>query len=187
MNRIRLSFPSPSKSLLRFILLLKVGIVIALLVAGFNLSGCTRQNLVLVGTPLEWKDAEGIPQETLYSFIQQSTSLSLEQQKTVPVQIAYLHGKEELFFLNFSQASELCGELGCLIVAFQANRPHSLAWSTYLSPNLPKSIPLIAQTGTQSVRSLIVNQLEGNQIRQMLYAWNGSEYHLEKSIKVNGY
>jgi hypothetical protein len=174
---------SPPRSWLRFMLLLKVTITLALLIAELNLSSCTRQNLVLVGTPLKWEDAARIvPPELIHTVIQQTTSLSLEQQKVAPIKAARLGGKEDIVFLNFSQIPELCGELGCLIVAYYADRPHSPVWNSYVSPNLPRQIPLLAQTDDQTVPSLIVNQLKRAQIRQMLYTWGGSEYQLEKSI-----
>ena len=118
----------------------------------------------------------------LQTVIQQTTSLSPAHQQSIPIQVARLQGKEEVIFLSFSQVPELCGELGCLIVAYFANRPHSLVWSTYLSPNLPKATPLLAQFDHRSVPSFIVNQLKGLQIRQMLYTWHGTEFQLEKSV-----
>jgi hypothetical protein len=183
MNRNQNSLPSPPKSWLQSLLLLKVAIAIALLITGLSLSSCTRQNLVLVGTPLEWKDAAKIvPQDVIATVIQQTTSLSPAQQQAVPIQVAHLHGKETVVFLNFSQVPELCGELGCLVIAHFANRPQSPVWSTYVSPNLPKAVPLLAQFDRQSIPSLVVNQLEEAQIRQMLYTWHDSGYQLEKSL-----
>jgi hypothetical protein len=183
MNRNQNSLPFPPKSWLRSLLLVKVAIAIALLITGLSLSSCTRQNLILVGTPLEWKDASTIvPQDKIVAVIQQTTLLTPAQQQAAPIQAARLQGKEDIIFLNFSQVPDLCGKLGCLIVAYFANRPHPSVWSTYVSPNLPKGVSLLAQVDHQSVPSLIVNQLEGTQIRQMLYTWHGSNYQLEKSL-----
>jgi hypothetical protein len=57
-----------------------------------------------------------------------------------------------------------------------------LVWSSYLSPNLPKQVPLLAQYEEKEMPSFIVNQVEGNQIRQVIYGWDGNQYNPEQSI-----
>ncbi len=102
MNRIRHALPYPSKLWLQLLWLLKVGITVALLIAGLGLSSCAKQNLALTGTPLQWQDAaKWIPQAEIQSVIQQVAFTPLIQQQSISVQAARLQGKQEIVFLNF--------------------------------------------------------------------------------------
>jgi hypothetical protein len=163
----------------KFLLLFKVGIAIAILITMLGFSGCTKPNLALAGKPLKWKNAtDVVSPEVIASILQQSTSISGDQWASVPIQATKMHGQNAIVFLSFPQ---ICGQLGCLGVAFPEQNPHPI-WNAYWNPNLPKGIPVIAQHNQQDIPAFVVNQLNGQQIQQILYAWDGNQYHPEQIL-----
>jgi hypothetical protein len=177
--------PPVPKFWVRFALLFRVGVAIALLITTLGLTGCTGKALVLTGKPLNWSEALKIaPQEVVQTAIQQITSTLPDQQGQLPVLATEMESQQgRIIFLNFSQSPKLCGQLGCLFAAYlEQNIQYRLVWSSYLSPNLPKQVPLLAQYEEKEMPSFIVNQVEGNQIRQVIYGWDGNQYNPEQSI-----
>ena len=182
MNQIQYKLTAPPKSWLKLMLRLKVAIAVAILITTLGLSGCTKPNLTIVGTPFQWQDAEKVmPQEMLQSIVQQVTSTLSFSKSSIPIQTARLQGKQEVVFLNFARFPELCGDLGCLVVAYLAQNDQSPIWNIYAAPNLPKHVPLLAQFDARSMPSFVVNQLDGTRIRQILYTWDGSTYQPERN------
>ena len=53
-------------------------------------------------------------------------------------------------------------------------------FAAYLKPQLPPKVSLIAPTETiqNGLPTLKVNQLEGRQIRQLMFAFNGADYNV---------
>lgn len=178
-------FPPVPKFWVRFTLLFRVGVAIALLVTTLGLTSCTSKALALTGKPLNWSEAQKIAsQEVIQSAIQQVTSTPSDQQAQLPVLATEMKGKQgRVIFFNFSQFPKLCGQLGCLFAAYlEQHTQYRLVWSSYLSPNLPKQVPLLAQDGKKEMPSFIVNQIEGNQIRQVVYGWDGNQYVPEQTV-----
>jgi len=181
-------FPPVPKFWIRFTLLFRVGVAIALLITTLGLTGCTGKALALNGKPLNWSEAQRIvPQEVIQSAIQQVTSTPSDQQAQLPVLATEMKGKQgRVIFLNFSQSPKLCGQLGCLFTAYlEQHTQYRLIWSSYLFPNVPKQVPLLAQYEEKEMPSFIVNQVEGNQIRQVVYGWDGDQYTLEQTVLNN--
>jgi hypothetical protein len=179
------SFPSIPKFWVRFALLFRIGVAIALLITTLGLAGCTARALSLTGKPLHWFEAQKVaPQGVIQTAIQQATSTPLDQQARLPVLATEIKGKQgQIIFFNFSQSPKLCGQLGCLFAAYlEQNTQYRLVWSRYLSPRVPKQVPLLVQYGEEDIPSFIVNQVEGNQLRQVVYGWDGNQYNPEQSI-----
>ncbi|MGG6269028.1 hypothetical protein ACQ4M3_34345 [Leptolyngbya sp. AN03gr2] len=163
----------------KFLLLFKVGVAIAILITMLGFSGCTNPKLALTGKPLEWKNAtEVVSPEVIQSILQQTTSIPANQWASVPVRATKMHGQHSIVLLSFPQ---ICGQLGCLSVAFPEQNPHPI-WNAYWNPNLPKGIPAILQHNQQDIPAFVLNQLNGQQIQQILYAWDGSQYHPERIL-----
>lgn len=181
-------FPPVPKFWIRFTLLFRVGVAIALLITTLGLAGCTGKVLALTGKPLNWTEAQKVvPEEVVQTAIQQTTSTPPNQQKQLPVLATEMKGKQgRVIFFNFSQSLKLCGQLGCLFTAyFEQHTQYRLVWSSYLSPNVPKQVPLLAQYEEKEMPSFIVNQVEGNQIRQAVYGWDGNQYVVEQTVLNN--
>jgi hypothetical protein len=172
----------------RFALFIRVGIALALLMTNLGLTGCTGQPLVLTGQPLTWSKADKIiSPAVLHDVIQQTTSTPLLHHAQLPVLVARMNSDlGPIVVFNFSQSPQLCGQLGCLFTAYlRQDGQNRFLWSHYLSPAVPQQVPLLAQYGKQAMPSFLVNQVEGNQIRQNLYAWDGNQYQLEQSVLNN--
>ena len=181
-------FPPVPKIWVRFALLFRVGIAIALLMTTLGLTGCAGRALALTGKPLQWSEAHKIvPQAMVQIAIQQLTSTPSDQQAQLPVQATAMEAQQgRIIFFNFSQAPKLCGRLGCLFAAYlQQDTQDQAVWSSYLSPNVPKQVPLLAQYGEEAMPSFLINQVEGHQIRQVVYGWDGHQYHPEQTVLNN--
>jgi hypothetical protein len=177
--------PPVPKFWVRLALLFRVGVAIALLITTLGLAGCTGKALALTGKPLNWSEAPKIvPQDVVQTAVQQITSTPPDQQLQLSVLATEMKGKQgRVIFLNFSQSPKLCGQLGCLFAAYLEQHTHyRLVWSRYLSPSVPKHVPLLARYGEEDMPSFIVNQVEGNQIRQVVYGWDGSQYTPEQTV-----
>lgn len=170
------------KSLLLFkvgIALASLHVVCAILITMLGLSGCTKPNLALTGKPLEWENAaDVVSPEVIQSMLQQTTSIPANQWASVPVRATKMHGQDSIVLLSFPQ---ICGQLGCLSVAFPERSLHPI-WNAYWNPNLPRGIPAVVQHNQQDIPAFVVNQLNGQQIQQILYAWDGSQYHPEQIL-----
>lgn len=181
-------FPSVPKFWVRFALLFRVGIAMALLMTTLGLTGCAGRALALTGKPLHWSEAHKIaPQAMVQTAIQQLTSTPSDQQAQLPLQATAMEGQQgRIIFFNFSQAPKLCGQLGCLFAAYlQQDTQDQVVWSSYLSPNVPKQVPLLAQYGEEAMPSFLINQVEGHQIRQVVYGWDGHQYQPEQTVLNN--
>ena len=181
-------FPPVPKFWVRFALLFRIGIAIVLLMTTLGLTGCAGRALALTGKPLRWSEAHKIvPQAIVQIAIQQLTSTPSDQQAQLPVQATAMEAQQgRIIFFNFSQAPKLCGQLGCLFAAYlQQDTQYQAVWSSYLSPNVPKQVPLLAQYGEEAMPSFLINQVEGHQIRQVVYGWDGHQYHPEQTVLNN--
>jgi hypothetical protein len=181
-------FPPIPKFWIRFTLLFRVGVAIALLITTLGLSGCTGKALALTGRPLSWTEAQRVvPQDVVQTAVQQITSTPPDQQAQLPVLATQMESKQgRIIFFNFSQSPQLCGQLGCLFAAYlEQHTQYRLVWSSYLSPNLPKQVPLLAQYEEKGMPSFIANQVEGNQLRQVVYGWDGNQYNPEQTVLHN--
>jgi hypothetical protein len=173
---------------IRFTLLFRVGVAIALLITTLGLTGCTGKALALTGKPLNWSEAQRVvPQEVVQTAVQQITSTPPDQQVQLPVLATEMESKQgRIIFLNFSQSPKLCGQLGCLFAAYlEQHTQYRLVWSSYLFPNVPKQVPLLAQYGEKEMPSFIANQVEGNQLRQVVYGWDGNQYAADQTVLNN--
>lgn len=181
-------FPPVPKFWVRFALLFRVGIAIALLITTLGLTGCTSRALALTGNPLNWAEAQKVASPAvIQAAIQQTTSTPPDQQEPLPLLATEMKVKQgRVIFFNFSQSPKLCGQLGCLFVAYlEQDNQSRLVWSSYLSPNIPEQVSLLAQYGEKDIPSFIVNQVEGNQIRQVVYGWDGNQYNPEQTVLNN--
>jgi hypothetical protein len=179
--------PPVPKFWVRFALLFRVGVAIALLITTLGLAGCTGKALALTGKRLEWSEAQKVaPLAVIQTAIRQTTSTPLNQQTQLPVLATEMKAKEgRVIFFNFSQSPKLCGRLGCLFTTYlEQNAQYRLVWSAYLSPNLPTQVSLLAQYGEKDMPSFIVNQVEGAQIRQVVYDWDGNQYNPEQTLLI---
>lgn len=104
--------PPVPKLWVRFALLFRVGIAIALLITTLALAGCTSKALALAGKPLAWAEAQKVaPPAVVQTAIQQTTSTPSKQQSQLPVLATEMKSKQgRVIFLNFSHSPQLCGQ-----------------------------------------------------------------------------
>lgn len=74
----------------------------------------------------------------------------------------------------------LCGALGCQFFGYlsTAKDRYQRVLSEYFKPQLPPKVSLIepSQTVQNGLPILKINQLEGKQVKQMIFAFNGKTY-----------
>lgn len=84
-----------------------------------------------------------------------------------------------------AHANPLCGALGCQFLGYipVGNNHYQRVLTAYFKPQLPPHIALIEPTPSihNGLPTLKINQLEGKQIRQLTFAFNGKVYSTVES------
>jgi hypothetical protein len=121
--------------------------------------------------------------KTLEQIIQQNTELDPTQAATNVLAWTQSGRLGKLVLLDYNN-SGVCGAAGCLYTGYLVakNKQLSLVFSSYLNPNLPQGKPLF-QVGDRNadLPCLQVMQVDSDQLRQMLFCFNGQNYQLASS------
>ncbi len=134
---------------------------------------------------LSWQKALSVvPVKSLEQIIQQNTELDPTQAATNVLAWTQERRLGKLVLLDYNN-SGVCGAAGCLYTGYLIgkNEQLSLVFSSYLNPNLPQGKPLF-QVGdllNADLPCLQVIQVDGEQLRQMLFCFNGQNYQLASS------
>lgn len=80
------------------------------------------------------------------------------------------------------QENPLCGALGCKFLGYisTAKNRYQQVLDHYLKPQLPPKVSLIEPSSTirNGLPTLKINQLNGKQIKQLTFAFNGKGYEI---------
>lgn len=134
-----------------------------------------------------------VPVETVQAVVTENSELN-PQEATSNVLAWTVDGQAgKLVVFNFNNLG-VCGNKGCLYVAYLIRKDATpiRVFSSYLNPNLPrnKSLVQVADDPTKSsgLPCLQLQQPSGDNIRQLIFCFNGREYQLAKSslIEVRG-
>lgn len=151
--------------------------------------GCTTNAVTI-----PWSVAtKVVPVETVQAVITENSELNPQEAASNVLALAVDGQAGKLVVFNFNNPG-LCGNEGCLYVAYLIGKDATpvRVFSSYLSPNLPrnKSLLQVADEPTKSsgLPCLQVQQPSADDIRQLLFCFNGREYQLAKSslIEVRG-
>ncbi|MCL1474874.1 hypothetical protein [Argonema antarcticum] len=134
-----------------------------------------------------------VPVQTVQLVVTENSELN--PQSDAPNVLAWtVDGKAgRLVVFNFNNPG-VCSNKGCLYVAYLIRKDTSpvRVFSSYLNPNLPRNRLLLQvaddPTKTSGLPCLQVQQPSGDNIRQLVFCFNGREYQLAKSslIEVRG-
>ena len=164
----------------------RFGVVLFLLLSVLlGTTGCSTSAAMT-----SWSAATSIvPTETVQAVVAENSELN-PQEVASNVLAWTIDGQAgRLVVFNFNNPG-VCGTEGCLYSAYlvRKNTPLVRVFSSYLNPSLPPNIPLFKVADEPSKNSglpcLQVPQLSGNDIRQLLFCFNGREYQLAKSSGV---
>lgn len=131
---------------------------------------------------VSWHKALSVfPVKSLEQIIQQNTELDPSQTATNVLAWTQSGRLGKLVLLDYNN-SGVCGAAGCLYTGYLVgkNKQLSQVFSSYLNPNLPQGKPLF-QVGdllNADLPCLQVMQVDGDQLRQMLFCFNGQNYRL---------
>ncbi|MDF5724721.1 MAG: hypothetical protein PUP91_30510 [Rhizonema sp. PD37] len=134
---------------------------------------------------LSWQKALSVVSvKSLEQIIQQNTELDPTQAATNVLAWTQEGRLGKLVLLDYNN-SGVCGAAGCLYTGYLIGKNEQLSqvFSSYLNPNLPQGKPLF-QVGdllNADLPCLQVMQVEGDQLRQMLFCFNGQNYQLASS------
>lgn len=134
-----------------------------------------------------------VPVETVQAVITENSELN--PQSAVSNVLAWTVDGQvgKLVVFSFNNPG-VCGNEGCLYVAYLIRKDATpvRVFSSYLNPNLPRN-KLLLQVADDPTKSsgllcLQVQQPLGDNIRQLVFCFNGREYQLAKSslIEVRG-
>lgn len=134
-----------------------------------------------------------VPLETVQAIITQNSELNPQSVASNVLAWAVDGQAGKLVVFNFNNPG-VCGNKGCLYVAYLIKKDATpvRVFSSYLNPNLPrnKSLLQVVEDPTKSsgLPCLQVQQPSGDNIRQLVFCFNGREYQLAKSslIEVRG-
>lgn len=134
-----------------------------------------------------------VPVETVQAVVTENSELN-PQEAASNVLVWAVDGQAgKLVVFNFNNPG-VCGNEGCLYVAYliKKDATHVRVFSSYLNPNLPRNKSLLQVADdpikTSGLPCLQVQQPSGDDIRQLIFCFNGREYQLAKSslIEVRG-
>lgn len=164
----------------------RFGVVLFLLLSVLlGTGGCSTN-----AATIPWSAAtKVVPAETVEAVVAENSELN--RQEAVLKVLAWTVNRQadKLAVFNFNNPG-VCGNQGCLYAAYliRKHTPLVRVFSSYLNPNLPPNRPLF-QVADEPARisglpCLQVQQPSGNDIRQLLFCFNGREYQLAKSSLI---
>lgn len=134
-----------------------------------------------------------VPAETVRAVVTENSELNPQEAASNVLAWTVDGQAGKLVVFNFNNPG-VCGNKGCLYVAYLIKKDATpvRVFSSYLNPNLPRN-KLLLQVSDDPTKSsdlpcLQVQQPSGNDIRQLIFCFNGREYQLAKSslIEVRG-
>ncbi|OKH36188.1 hypothetical protein NIES2119_17900 [[Phormidium ambiguum] IAM M-71] len=134
-----------------------------------------------------------VPVETVQAVVTENSELNPQEAASNILAWTVDGQAGKLVIFNFNNPG-VCGKKGCLYVAYLIRKDATAVrvFSSYLNPNLPpnKSLLQVADDPTKSsgLPCLQVQQPSGDNIKQLVFCFNGREYQLAKSslIEVRG-
>ena len=134
---------------------------------------------------VSWKKASSVVSvKTLEQIIQQNTELDPTQATANVLAWTQEGNTGKLVVLDYNN-SGVCGVAGCLYTGYLVgkNKQLSQVFSSYLNPRLPQHQPLfqVGDRSSAALPCLEVMQIDGDQLRQMLFCFNGQNYQLASS------
>ena len=142
--------------------------------------GCSSSAVMV-----SWHQALSVvPVKSLERIIQQNTELDPSQAAANVLAWTQEGRLGKLVLLDYNN-SGVCGAAGCLYTGYLVGKNKQLnqVFSSYLNPNLPQGKPLF-QVGdllNADLPCLQVMQVDSDQLRQMLFCFNGQNYQLASS------
>jgi hypothetical protein len=134
-----------------------------------------------------------VPAETVQAVVTENSELNPQSAASNVLAWTVDEQAGKLVVFNFNNPG-VCGNEGCLYVAYLIGKDATpiRVFSSYLNPNLPRNKLLLQvadePTKTSGLPCLQVQQPSGDNIRQLIFCFNGREYQLAKSflIEVRG-
>lgn len=130
-----------------------------------------------------------VPAETVQAVVTENSELN-PQEAASNVLVWTVDGQTgKLVVFNFNNPG-VCGNEGCLNVAYliRKDAPYARVFSSYLNPNLPRNKSLLQvvddPTKSSGLPCLQIQQPSGDDIRQLVFCFNGREYQLAKSSLI---
>ncbi|MBD1853417.1 hypothetical protein H6F87_26245 [Cyanobacteria bacterium FACHB-502] len=155
----------------------RLGITIFLAITCFFLWSCSATG------GMTWRDATQVfSREQVGALLIENSTLTQPNDEQIDRVRAV--AIEDVVVLNFNQL-ELCGTGGCLYAIYDKSGSNAFL-KTYLQPNLPPNIPLIAAAG-QSLNNhpcLQIHQVESETaVKQFLLCNTGGHYSVTNQIE----
>ena len=151
-----------------------VRLAMAGLLAALAISGCSTVTKVKVA---QWKDASSIVSKPVLSqVIAENTTVSLKELNPLAFVTSLPEGRKLVVF-DFN-STQLCGFRRCTYAAYEVKGDQSRqVWQEHFNPNLPPAMPLfsVEEDSASGQPCLIVNQVEGNNIRQGKFCYDGRQ------------
>lgn len=168
----------------------RFGVVLFLLLSVLlGTAGCSTN-----AATIPWSVAtQVVPVETVQTVVAENSELNPQEAASNVLAWTVDGQAGKLVVFNFNNPG-ICGNEGCLYVAYLVRKdtPPVRVFSSYLNPNLPRNRLLLQvadePTKTSGLPCLQVQQPSGDDIRQLIFCFNGREYQLAKSslIEVRG-
>lgn len=183
-------YPDNSKPPLGFLFVgrwFRFGVVLFLLLSVLvGTAGCSTS-----AATTSWSAATSVvPLETVQAVVAENSELNPQEVASNVLAWTVDGQAGRLVIFNFNNPG-VCGTEGCLYTAYwvRKNTPPVRVFSSYLNPTLPPNRPLFQvadePSKTSGLPCLQVQQLSGNDIRKLLFCFNGREYQLAKSSVID--
>jgi hypothetical protein len=155
----------------------RLGITIFLVISCFFLWSCSATG------GMSWRDATGVFSRDQVGALLVANSV-LTQPSEEQINRVRAIAIDDVVAVDFNQP-ELCGTAGCLYAIYDKSGSNAFL-RTYLQPNLPPNIPLIAAAG-QSLNDhpcLQIHQIESEiTFKQFLLCDTGGQYSVTNQIE----
>lgn len=180
--------PIPPVKLVRLVRLFQLSLGIFLLLSTLLLNGCSSHS---ADVGLTWLPSSTIPKTLLQAAVTENTTLSADKSTQITVATVPTKQKnQQLYIFNYNTA-ETCGRLGCLYVAYLADKNqkrYKQVLSVYLHPDLPAEHPLFSlspQTQGQTLPCLEVKQVsKKDTLTHLTYCFNDSSYQPTQTADI---
>lgn len=163
-------FKTPSKKLVNFVLVFRIGIAIAALFSLLVAGGCS--------SGLNWSQDNT---STVNQAISENTFLSSPEEIAL-VRTTLLDKEQDLVLVDY-RSRQVCGLQGCLYNIYLKGKK---IWSKYVQPDLPPKTDLFALSRhkTQNLPCLDINQYDLNTktSQSSTYCFDGQTYSENKSL-----
>lgn len=130
-----------------------------------------------------------VPVETVQAVVTENSELNPQEASSNVLAWTVDGQAGKLVVFNFNNPG-VCGNEGCLYVAYliKKNATPVRVFSSYFNPNLPRNKSLLQvsddPTKSSGLPCLQVQQPSGDNIRKLVFCFNGREYQLAKSSLI---